>query len=141
MRESYQKYKKILLYLIFGGLTTLVNIAAYFCLTRLVGVPYLGANIAAWLAAVMFAYASNRAYVFSSSGRGLASIAGECARFIGCRVFSGMIDTGIVFVMIDVLHYQDLVVKIAANGATIILNYLFSKWIVFRDKGQGEVIA
>lgn len=141
MREVYQKYKRIILYLIFGVLTTLVNMLAYFCLTRLGGMPYLAANIGAWLAAVLFAYASNRAWVFTSSGRGLAFIVKECSNFMGCRVFSGLLDTAIVFVMIDWLHYQDLLVKIAANGAAVILNYFFSKWIVFRDKGQGEVIA
>ncbi|MEQ8176108.1 MAG: GtrA family protein [Syntrophomonadaceae bacterium] len=141
MREAYQKYRKILLYLIFGGLTTMVNIAAYFCLTRLVGVQYLAANAGAWLTAVLFAYASNRAYVFTSGGRGLVFMLKECLSFMGCRIFSGFIDTGIVFVMIDLLHFQDLVVKITANTAVVIINYFFSKWIVFRDKGQGEVIA
>lgn len=141
MREAYEKYKRIVRYLIFGGLTTLVNIAAYFSLTRLGGVQYLAANVLAWLAAVLFAYASNRAYVFTSSGRGLAFIVKECSSFIGCRMFTGLIDTGIVFIMIDWLHFQDLLVKIIANAAAVILNYFFSKRFVFRDKGQGEVIA
>lgn len=141
MREAYQKYRRILLYLIFGGLTTMVNMAAYFGLTRLVGVQYLAANAGAWLTAVLFAYASNRAYVFTSGGQGLVFLVKECLSFMGCRIFSGFIDTGIVLVMIDLLHFQDLVVKIAANTAVVIVNYFFSKWIVFRDKGQGEVIA
>lgn len=141
MLEAYQKYKIIILYLFFGGLTTLVNIAAYFCLTRLVGVQYLAANTGAWLAAVFFAYASNRAYVFTSGAQGPVFVVKECLSFMGCRMFSGFIDTGIVFFMIDFLHFQDLIVKITANGAVVILNYFFSKWIVFKDKGQGEVIA
>lgn len=141
MREAYQKYRKILLYLMFGGLTTLVNMVAYFYLTKLVGVHYLAANAGAWLAAVLFAYVSNRAYVFTSGGRGLVFMFKECLSFISCRILSGLIDTGIVLVMIDLLHFQDLIVKITANAVTVVLNYFFSKWIVFRDKGQGEVIA
>lgn len=139
--KAYKNYQRIILYLVFGGLTTLVNLLVYFGLTRLVGVQYLISNIAAWIAAVLFAYAGNRVFVFASSGRGLLLILKECATFIGCRMLSGLADTGIVYVMIDLLHFQDLMVKIIANTTVVILNYFLSKQIVFRDKDQGEVIG
>ena len=140
MLKKYQKYKTFVLYLAFGGLTTLVNIMAYFSLTKLGGIPYLAGNVMAWIVSVVFAYATNRLFVFASKGHGLIFILKEGATFIGCRLFSGLVDTTTMYVMIDFLHYNDLFVKIIANIVVIVLNYGLSKRIVFQDKGQGEVI-
>jgi len=139
MLKIYQKYKIAILYLAFGGLTTLVNIVTYFSLAKLLGIQYLFSNVAAWIVSVLFAYVTNRLFVFASSGKGLKFILKECSAFIGCRLFSGLLDTTIMYVMIDLLHLNDLFVKIIANILVIILNYGLSKQIVFKDKSQGEV--
>ncbi len=140
MLKKYLRYKTVILYLAFGGLTTLVNIMAYFSLTKLGGIPYLAGNVVAWIVSVQFAYVTNRVFVFASKGQGLIFILKEGATFIGCRLFSGLVDTTTMYVMIDLLHYNDLLVKVIANVIVIILNYGLSKRIVFQDKGQGEVI-
>lgn len=139
MLMKYQRYKTIILYLAFGCLTTLVNIITYFILTKLLGVQYIASNAAAWIVSVLFAYVTNRTFVFASNAQGLLFIAGECSAFIGCRLFSGLVDTSIMYVMIDLLQCNDLLIKIIANISVIILNYGFSKRIVFQEKGQGEV--
>ncbi|HWP96460.1 MAG TPA: GtrA family protein [Syntrophomonadaceae bacterium] len=140
MLTKYRKYRTIALYLAFGGLTTLVNIITYFSLTKILGVQYIASNVAAWITSVLFAYVTNRLFVFASKGKGLIFIIRECSAFIGCRMFSGLVDTTTMYVMIDLLHFNDLFVKIIANISVIILNYGFSKRVVFQDKGQGEVV-
>ncbi len=140
MLKTYQKYRTVILYLAFGGLTTLVNIITYFSLNKLWGIQYLASNVMAWFVSVLFAYITNRVFVFASKGQGLIFIINECSTFIGCRLFSGLVDTTTMYVMIDLLHYNDLLVKVIANVIVIILNYGLSKRIVFQDKGQGEVI-
>ena len=140
MLKKYQKYKTVILYLVFGALTTLVNIIAYFSLTKLGGIQYLAGNVVAWIVSVLFAYVTNRLFVFASKGQGLVFIIKESLTFVGCRLFSGLVDTITMYVMIDFLHYNDLLVKIIANVVVIVLNYGLSKRIVFQDKGQGEVI-
>jgi len=139
MLKIYLKYKKVILYIAFGGLTTLVNVITYFSLAKLLGIQYLISNVVAWTVSVLFAYATNRLYVFASNGQGLIFILGECSAFIGCRLFSGLLDTTVMYVLIDLLRFKDLFVKIIANLLVIILNYGLSKRIVFKDKGQGEV--
>lgn len=139
MLKTYQKYKIVILYLAFGGLTTLVNIITYFSLTKLFGIQYIISNVIAWIVSVLFAYVTNRLFVFASKGKGLIFILRECSAFIGCRLFSGLVDTTTMYVMIDLLHFNDLLVKIIANIFVIILNYVFSKRIIFKDKDRGEV--
>ncbi|HCF49072.1 MAG TPA: teichoic acid glycosylation protein [Syntrophomonas sp.] len=140
VEAKYQKYKILVLYLGYGGLTTLINILAYSGLAKLAGLPYLKANLIAWILSVLFAYATNHLFVFESKARGLFPILGQCLAFFGCRLFSGLLDMTIMYVMIDVLHSNDLLTKIISNIIVVISNYLFSKHIVFQDKGQGEVL-
>lgn len=130
----------LILYLCFGALTTLVNILVYVLLTKAVHIQYLPANIIAWAASVLFAYATNHRFVFNSRISGFLPILVECSAFFGGRLCSGLLDMGIMCVMIDVLKLNDLFVKLIANLAVVIFNYLFSKHIVFQHQGQGEVL-
>lgn len=139
MQNPYRKHKTVILYLVFGGLTSLVNIIAYLGLTKVFGLHYMSANIVAWIASVLFAYITNRLFVFVSQSKGLILILGECAAFFGCRLFSCLMDTTGMYVMIDLLHCNDLFVKIITNIVVIILNYIFSKQVVFKKKDQDEV--
>lgn len=139
MLNQYLKYKREILYLVYGALTTMVNISAYLGLTQVAGMEYLSSNVIAWITSVIFAYITNRLYVFNSSGRGPYRIIKEFCAFTGCRLFSGLVDTTTMYLMIDLLKFNDLPVKIFANFLVIILNYGLSRQIVFQDNGQGEV--
>lgn len=139
MLKIYQKYRTVILYLAFGSLTTLVNIITYLSFAKLFEVQYIVSNVIAWIVSVLFAYVTNRLFVFSSKGTGLIFILGECSAFFGCRLFSGIMDTVIMYVMINVLHFSDLLVKIIANIFVITINYVISKRLIFKDKDQGEV--
>jgi len=132
--ELMKKYKEVILYLIFGALTTLINFVAYEVFSKVFGVQYLFSNAIAWLIAVLFAFVTNRVYVFESKSRDAKVIAREFFSFIGARVFTGLLDMVVMFIFVDLILWNDTLVKIASNILVIILNYLFSKLLIFKKK-------
>ena len=122
--------KELFLYIVFGILTTLVNIITYLFFTRIFGINYLISNIIAWIISVLFAYFTNRIWVFESSN---TNIIKEISLFFGGRLFSGIVDVGFMYVFIEILSINDFISKIIIQILVIILNYLFSKLIVFKN--------
>jgi putative flippase GtrA len=122
--------RELVLYVFFGALTFLVNIVTYFIFEDLMGINYLISNILAWFFSVLFAYVTNRIWVFESKS---PDILKEMSLFFGGRIFSGAVDTGLMYIFIDVLMISDLISKIVVQVIVIILNYVFSKLIVFKD--------
>lgn len=120
--------KEIIMYLIFGVLTTLVNIIVFYITSDLFMIATIPSNIIAWILSVLFAYVTNRRFVFSSKG----DIKKELLSFFSVRLLSLVIDTIIVYIGIDVLMFDPLVVKIASNIVVVIANYIFSKFLVFK---------
>ena len=131
--ELYRKYREMILYLVFGGLTTLVNIFSYFVLTDVGEIQYLVSTAIAWVLSVLFAYFTNRVWVFQSTASGTKAILREIGSFFGCRLLSGAIDMGIMFLCVSVLGLPDKLIKILANVVVIILNYLFSNLLIFNN--------
>ena len=131
--EMIKKYKETILYLIFGVLSTVVNIVTYVFFGRVVGLNYLVANLIAWIMAVFFAYITNKFWVFGSKEIKFNYVLKEISSFVGCRLFSGGIEMLIMFIMISVLNINDFVVKIVTNVIVVILNYIFSKLVIFRN--------
>jgi len=127
----YHKYKESLLYLFFGGCTTVVNILV-FMIARHIGVNLYVSNILAWIIAVFFAYLTNKLYVFESRGKGLWITIKECVTFFLFRVLSLLIDMGIIYLMIDLMNLNELFSKVVSNIVVIIANYFFSKVFIFK---------
>ena len=121
--------KHLTLYLVFGVLTTLVNIAVYLFLTKICGVNYLIANVAAWVLSVLFAYVTNRRWVFESRS---SNIAKEITLFFSGRLFSGIVDMVLMFLFIDVLFIDDFISKLLIQVIVVVLNYIISKDVVFK---------
>lgn len=140
MFAIFQRFRTGLAYLFFGGLTTLLNIVVYLGLARGLELPYLAANVTAWVVSVLFAYAANRVCVFASRQRGWGNILKECSAFMGCRLLSGGVDTAIMYLMIDRLGLDDLAVKVFANLVVIIMNYVISRDLIFKDR-QRKVVT
>lgn len=122
--------RELVLYVVFGAFTFFVNIITYFIFEDLLGINYLISNILAWFFSVLFAYITNRIWVFESKS---PEILKEMSLFFGGRIFSGAVDTGLMYLFIDVLAIGDLISKIVVQIIVIILNYIFSKLIVFTD--------
>jgi len=126
-----KKYKEQALYLFFGGCTTLINIVAYFSLTRFARINEYAANIIAIFLAVLAAYISNKLWVFESKSFSLKIFVPEMLKFFGCRTFSMLLDMGILWFGMEVLGIYDLIIKILSNLVVIIVNYIASKYIIF----------
>ena len=121
--------RELFLYIVFGVLTTIVNIVAYLFFARLLGIHYIISNIVAWVLSVLFAYVTNRIWVFESKN---SNIIKEMSLFFSGRIFSGIVDTGLMYVFIDLLSIGDFISKIVIQIIVVILNYLVSKLIVFK---------
>lgn len=132
--ELYQKYKEAVLYIIFGGLTTLVNIVVYGLCANVFLMPTVSANGIALVLSILFAYVTNKLFVFESKTVTLRETVTEFISFIACRIVTGVLDMAIMYVSIDILHFPNMIMKIATNVIVIVLNFVFSKVIIFRDK-------
>ncbi len=124
--------RQISAYLIFGALTTAVNIAIYATLTRIAGVGYEWSNVAAWAVSVAFAFVTNKVWVFESRSMHPRVLAYETTTFVASRIASGLLDLGLMVVLVGLVHAPDLWSKVCVNVVVVIANYLFSRLVVFR---------
>ena len=123
--------KELMMYFIFGVLTTVVNFVVYLLFARFLNVNYLISNVLAWFFSVLFAYVTNRIWVFESKS---SNILKEMSLFFGGRIFSGVVDTALMYLLIGILAVGDVISKIIIQVIVVILNYVISKIIVFKDK-------
>lgn len=128
------KYKDVIPYAVFGVFTTIVNIAVYWVMARFFTLGVMFSTILAWVAAVMFAYLTNRKWVFHSEAHTPQEVFREIVSFFACRIATGVVDWGCMFIFVDMLHFNDVIIKAAANILVIILNYIASKLVIFRHK-------
>lgn len=137
LKELYKKYREVVNYLIFGGLSTVVNFVSYYISNRVIGLEEVISSAISWFCAVLFAYITNRCFVFESKTHGFKNIAKEMGSFFACRVLSGILcDVGTFAVMVKVLHINDIVAKIVTQIMVIILNYILSKFIIFKKNSK-----
>lgn len=132
LKKLYKTYEDIILYLIFGVLTTLVNFLVYFPLHNILGLSAAVSNAIAWVAAVAFAFLTNKPFVFKSRDWSKEVVWPELTKFVSCRIGSGLLETGLVFLLVDVLSFNGNIVKIVLSVLVVILNYVGSKLLVFR---------
>ena len=129
----FNKCREALLYLFFGGCTTLVNIISFF-LFRKIGVSTYVSNIIAWFLSVVFAFITNKLFVFESKGKKFSETFRECVSFFIFRVMSLFFDMAIMYLMIDVMSVNEMISKVVANIFVIVINYVFSKAFIFKKK-------
>ena len=132
-----RKRSDILIYLFFGGLTTLVNLLGYFQLYNWLHISGAISNGISWVVAVGFAYLTNKPYVFKSHDWSRKTVVPELTKFVGCRVGSGVIETLLILVTVDNLAWNGNIMKIIASVFVVIANYIASKWFVFSKKEKG----
>ena len=147
----YKAHKEVLMYLFFGGLTTLVSIITFKVAADMCGemltvsifgfgfrLDVLIANVVSWICAVTFAYVTNRVWVFEDRAYGAKGIAKECAAFFAGRLFTLLVETLLIELAVSVLSMNEVVAKIIMSVVTVILNYIISKLFVFRKKTDKE---
>ena len=127
----YNKYREALLYLVFGGLTTVINIFVFFVL-RLFNIEIYISNIIAWILSVLFAFITNKLFVFESKNKSKKENTRELVSFFGFRILSLVFDMGAMYLLLQVLGINELISKVLSNILVIILNYIFSKIFIFK---------
>lgn len=132
LKQLWKRHKELILYVFFGGCTTLINIISYFACRELMHLPVVPADVLAWLVSVIFAYVTNKLFVFESKSWRLMLVLKEGAAFLAARVFSLGLDVAMLYVTVTVLGWWELPMKVLANVVVIVINYIFSKWIIFR---------
>lgn len=132
LRAFIEKHYDILAYLFFGVLTTVVNYIVYLPCYNLLHFSAAVSNVIAWVAAVAFAYLTNKPFVFRSHDWSAKTVVPELAKFVGSRVASGALETGIIFVTVDCLLWNGNIMKLVTSVLVVILNYIASKLLVFR---------
>lgn len=134
IKDLLRKYKFIILYGIFGVLTTLINIVSYSLFYSVFGVSNVISNIIAWVLSVLFAFITNKLWVFESKSFEFKLFMAELGNFTLCRLATGVLDLGIMFVGVDLLKGPAIILKVVSNIIVIILNYVMSKVFVFKKK-------
>ena len=136
IKKLWTENKSVILYLIFGGLTTAVNVAAYAACSFL-GVGNIVSTIIAWVLAVLFAFITNKLFVFDSKKWNKNAVT-EAIQFFACRVGTGVIEVLAMYVFVDWLSLNGTIMKLATNVIVIVLNYILSKLIVFKKGAKSE---
>lgn len=136
--ELYKQYKEIINYLIVGVLTTVVSLGVYYaCVLTFLdpenAIQLQVANIISWVAAVTFAYFTNRKFVFESKNPDMLK---EASAFVGARVATLLMDMLCMFIMVTCMSLSDKIAKLVVQVIVTVANYVFSKIFVFRKKDK-----
>lgn len=148
IKKLFIKYKELITYIIFGVLTTVVNFAAFWILSRALGEKlYLLNNAIAWIISVAFAYVTNKLWVFDSKSWEARLVFKEIAEFVAARLFSFGVEEGGLFLFVTVMKFDrfaftlfgfeitgQLIAKVILAVIVVILNYFFSKFVIFAKK-------
>ncbi len=139
IQPFWQRHREGLLYLLFGGLTTAVSIGSFWVAGSVLGWNEHLANTASWLLAVLFAFVTNRVWVFRAAESGTGPFVWQLLRFYGGRLATFAVEELWLLVLVTWLCRPELPVKIAGQVVVLVLNYVVSKWFVFRKRGRTSV--
>lgn len=134
IRNLYLKYKEVINYLIFGGLTTVVSLLTFYIFNKPFGLNEHISNIISWLFAVAFAYITNKKFVFESKSENNKALVKEIGSFYGARLLTLGIEELVLLVGVNVLHVDAMIVKLFAQFIVIVSNYFLSKLFIFKGK-------
>ncbi len=132
IKQLLKKYEEAISYLVFGGLTTVVNIVAFFLLDTVLNMQYLVANLIAIIVSILFAFFTNKRYVFKSKSETLRDWLKEFLLFVGFRAVSGIFDMLSMWILVDFLQIDTNISKILTQFIVVVLNYFFSKFFIFK---------
>ena len=132
-KPLWKRHREVLLYLFFGGLTTVISIGSFAFFVH-AGIGALIANVFSWILAVLFAYITNSIWVFSAKPSGPSELLHQAAGFYGGRVATLLLEEAVLFIGINLLGFPDLLVKVAAQVLVLVGNYVISKLFVFRKR-------
>lgn len=133
IKSLFIKYRELIMYVIFGGLTTVVSFVSYYALLW-VGLHYIAAQIISWALAVAFAFVVNKIFVFEDRDNSPAELFRQIWQFVSVRIASGVIETVLLWLLVDVLTVGEGIAKIPVAVLTVVINYVASKLFIFKKK-------
>lgn len=131
---------EVFIYLFFGGLTTVVNFVVFFLAKDLAHLSLVPSNTLAWIGAVLFAFVTNKLWVFHSKTETPAELAVEFGKFIFYRILSYVLDMGAMLLLINVLHVGDFWSKLITQILVVVANYVFSKLFIFKNNSEIVIV-
>lgn len=132
--EKLWNNTELVSYLFAGVATTVVNYVAYFVFTRVFGLGVMPGTWASWVVSVTFGYTVNKIFVFRTHCESVGALVREAVSFVTMRLVSLGAESVLMYVTVEVLHLNDLAMKLATNLLVIVLNYVFSKLLIFKKK-------
>jgi putative flippase GtrA len=136
LKKLINKYREMFLYLLFGGLTTLVSWGIYFLFTRFFGLNYQVSQWISWVTAVAFAFIVNKLYVFADRDLTKNGLFRQIWQFVSVRIASGFIEYLLMLLMIEIIKISDDISKILVSIITVIINYIASKLLIFKKSDK-----
>lgn len=136
LRQLLNKYRALVLYVVFGVLTTLVNIVTYYVCYELLSIANVVSTIISWFTAVSFAFVTNKQMVFGSADWSCKKIIVEGGKYLFARVSTGVVEVGMMYVTVDLLLQNGTLMRLLTCIVVIILNFILSRFFVFRSKAS-----
>lgn len=127
-----QKHREIVTYIAFGVLTTVVNFLVFLFSRELLKLSATASNMVAWILAVLFAFLTNKPFVFKSKSWSRKVVIPEFVKFVTCRIGSGIMETVFLFVTVDCINWDGTILKLIASGFVMVLNYILGKCVAFK---------
>ncbi|WP_413526648.1 GtrA family protein [Marinilactibacillus psychrotolerans] len=137
LKDQYTKYNEVISYLFFGVLATIVNIGIFYFFDTLLNTPYLIANGLSIIGAILFAFITNKKYVFKSNTTSKEESFREFILFVGFRLASGVFDMLSMYILVSLLTVDTNISKILTQFIVVVVNYVFSKVFIFKQE-EGE---
>lgn len=134
----FKKYEELVMYIIVGVCTMIVSLVSYYILANPLGIYYQVANIISWVLAVAFAYVTNKKYVFRSRYAGLSATLKEMTSFVSSRIASLLAEILSMYFFVQICQIDDNIVKLMNQVLVTVLNYVFSKFWVFRKSKKAR---
>ena len=134
IKDILNSYKDIVYYIIFGVFTTVINWGTYFLCYSTFKIPNVPSTVLAWIIAVIFAFITNKIWVFNSKSWDFTLVIGELFKFVAARLITGITDVIIMYVAVDIFCMNAGFWKLVSNIVVVILNYTFSKLFIFVKK-------
>ena len=138
IKELIKKYEEIIKYLIIGVATTALNYIVFAVLVNIANIEMHTSNIIAWFVSVIFAYFTNKLFVFESKSFKLNVLGKEILSFGTARILSLVLEEIILYVFVNLLNMNQLVIKLIANVIVVIVNYVLSKFIIFKNPKEKQ---
>lgn len=126
--------RETMLYVLFGTLTAIVNLSVYFVLNWAFDVNYMVSNITAWVVTVLFAYVTNKLFVFRTKTGSWKELGREFVRFVNSRIISGGADQALMWLLVGLFHFNSSLIKMVNSGVVVVLNYILSKLMIFKPR-------